>query len=136
MSESRVIEVVAAVIEHDGKILACRRRLEKAAGGKWEFPGGKLEKGETNSEALVREIQEELSTSIEVIAPLRTDETRVGESTIRLICLRARLLGEPPTQSLDHDELRWVTHSDLPDLDWAAPDLPAVAELAAGDLNR
>ncbi|MFE7197647.1 (deoxy)nucleoside triphosphate pyrophosphohydrolase [Microbacterium oxydans] len=136
MSESRVIEVVAAVIEHEGKILACRRRPEKAAGGKWEFPGGKLEKGETHSEALVREIREELSTSIEVIAPLRTDETLVGESTIRLICLRAKLLGEPPTQSLDHDELRWVGHSDLPDLEWAAPDLPAVAELAAEDPNR
>lgn len=136
MSESRVIEVVAAVIEHEGKILACRRRLEKAAGGKWEFPGGKLEKGETHSEALVREIREELSTSIEVTAPLRTDDTVVGESTIRLICLRARLLGEPPTQSLDHDALRWVRRSDLPDLDWAAPDLPAVTELAAGSPTR
>lgn len=131
MSESRVIEVVAAVIEHEGKILACRRRPEKAAGGKWEFPGGKLEKGETHSEALVREIREELSISIEVIAPLRTDDTVVGESTIRLVCLRARLLGDPPTQSLDHDELRWVCPSSLPDLDWAAPDLPSVAELAA-----
>jgi len=131
VSESRVIEVVAAVIEHEGKILACRRRPEKAAGGKWEFPGGKLEKGETHSEALVREIREELSISIEVIAPLRTDDTVVGESTIRLVCLRARLLGDPPTQSLDHDELRWVCPSSLPDLDWAAPDLPSVAELAA-----
>ncbi|MEU4013940.1 (deoxy)nucleoside triphosphate pyrophosphohydrolase [Microbacterium sp. NPDC028030] len=136
MSESRVIEVVAAIIEHEGKILACRRRPEKAAGGKWEFPGGKLEMGETHSEALAREIREELSTSIEVTAPLRTDDTVVGESTIRLICLRARLLGEPPTQSLDHDELRWVCPSDLPDLDWAAPDLPSVAELAAGSPTR
>jgi len=136
VSESRVIEVVAAVIEHEGKILACRRRPEKAAGGKWEFPGGKLEKGETHSEALVREIREELSTSIEVTALLRADDTVVGESTIRLICLRTRLLGEPPTQSLDHDELRWVRRSDLPGLDWAAPDLPCVAELAAGAPTR
>lgn len=136
MSESRIIEVVAAIIEHEGKILACRRRPEKTAGGKWEFPGGKLEKGETHSEALVREIREELGTSIEVTAPLRTDDTVVGESTIRLMCLRARLLGEPPTESLDHDELRWVRRSDLPDLDWAAPDLPSVAELAAGSPTR
>jgi 8-oxo-dGTP diphosphatase len=136
VSEHRVIEVVAAVIERDGLILACRRRPEKAAGGKWEFPGGKLEKGETHSEALVREIREELSTSIEVTAPLRTDDTLVGESTIRLICLRARLLGDTPTQSLDHDELRWVPRSDLPDLDWAAPDLPSVTELAAESPTR
>ena len=136
MSESRVIEVVAAVIEREGLILACRRRPEKAAGGKWEFPGGKLERGETHGEALVREIREELSASIEVTAPLRTDDTIVGESIIRLTCLHARLLGEPPTQSLDHDELRWVRRSDLPDLDWAAPDLPSVAELAAGSPTR
>lgn len=131
MSETRYIEVVAAVIEHDGKILACRRRPEKAAGGKWEFPGGKLEDGETHTEALVREIREELSVSIEVTAPLRTDDTVVGDTTIRLICLHAQLLGAPPTQSIDHDELRWVRPRDLSDLDWAAPDLPAVAELAA-----
>lgn len=136
MSDNRVIEVVAAVIEHEGKILVCRRRPEKAAGGKWEFPGGKLERGETHSEALVREIREELNTFIEVTSPLRTDDTVVGESTIRLICLHARLLGDPPTQSLDHDELRWVRRSDLPDLDWAAPDLPSVAELAAGSPTR
>lgn len=136
MSQRRIIEVVAAVIEHGDLILACRRRPDKAAGGKWEFPGGKLESGETHSEALVREIREELGVSIEVTAPLRTDDTVVGESTIRLICLHARLLGEPPTQSLDHDELRWVRRSDLPDLDWAAPDLPSVAELAAAPPTR
>lgn len=130
MAQFRVIEVVAAVIEHDGMILACRRRPEKTAGGKWEFPGGKLEEGETHAAALVREIQEELDASIEVTAPLRSDDTEVGGHIIRLTCLRARLLGEIPTESHDHDALRWVTRADLPSMDWAAPDLPAVAELA------
>lgn len=130
MSQRRTIEVVAAVIEYEGRILACRRRSEKAAGGKWEFPGGKLEQDETHSEALVREIQEELGTLIEVIAPLRVDDTAVGDLVIRLTCLRARVLGELPTKSLDHDELRWISPAGLMGLDWAAPDLPAVAELA------
>lgn len=136
VSPDRVVEVVAAVIEHDGLVLACRRRPGKAAGGKWEFPGGKLESGETTDEALVREIREELSVKIEVIGSLRTDDTAVGHSIIRLICLRARLLGAPPTESIDHDEIRWVRSVDLPTLDWAAPDLPAVRELAAAGSTR
>lgn len=136
MSQRPVIEVVAAVIEHDGLILACRRRPEKAAGGKWEFPGGKLEQGETHGQALVREIQEELGAAIEVTTALRTDDTVVGGNVIRLVCLRAQLLGQPPTQSLDHDELRWVSRADLPDLDWASPDLPAVNELAGLPSSR
>ncbi|MBT2484278.1 MULTISPECIES: (deoxy)nucleoside triphosphate pyrophosphohydrolase [unclassified Microbacterium] len=130
MNRERVVEVVAAVIEHDGRVLACRRRPKKAAGGKWEFPGGKIEPHETPESALVREIQEELSIGIEVVSRLRTDETQVGDSVIRLICLRARLTGDAPTVSLDHDELRWLAPESLPELDWAAPDLPAVAELA------
>lgn len=130
MTQGGVIEVVAAVIEHEGLLLACRRRPEKSAGGKWEFPGGKIEKGETDVEALVREIQEEFGIAIEVTGRLRVDDTEVGNNVIRLACLHARLLGEAPTSSLDHDELRWLSHADLPVLDWAAPDLPAVAELA------
>ncbi|MGV2900516.1 (deoxy)nucleoside triphosphate pyrophosphohydrolase [Microbacterium sp. AGC62] len=130
MGEHRVIEVVAAVIERDGMILACRRRPEKAAGGKWEFPGGKVEPGEAPAEALIREIQEELQISIRVDGVFRTDDTAVGDNVIRLTCMRARVLGPAPTQSSDHDSLRWLPPSELAALDWAAPDLPAVAELA------
>lgn len=136
MNQRRLIEVVAAVIERDSEVLACRRRPEKAAGGKWEFPGGKLEPGETNEEALVREIHEELGVAINITSAFRTDDTIVGENVIRLICLFARLSGEAPTRSTDHDELRWVTRSELPDLDWAAPDLPAVSQLAGIGINR
>lgn len=136
MNQHWVIEVVAAVIERDSEFLACRRRPEKTAGGKWEFPGGKLAAGETNEEALMREIREELGVAIEITSTFRTDDTIVGDNVIRLICLSARLVGEAPTRSDDHDELRWVTRSELPDLDWAAPDLPAVYQLAGTGINR
>lgn len=136
MNQSRVLDVVAAVIEHEGMVLACRRRPEKAAGGKWEFPGGKIERDETSEEALVREIHEELETAIEVTGLLRTDDTQVGDKVIRLACFRARLLGAAPTRSSDHDEIRWVGLADLPALDWAAPDLPAVAELSSAASNQ
>ncbi|KTR78164.1 hypothetical protein NS234_04355 [Microbacterium oxydans] len=129
MGERSVIEVVAAIIESEGLILACRRRPEKAAGGKWEFPGGKVEPGEAPAEALTREIREELDTPIRISGPLRTDDTTVGDNIIRLTCMRAQLLGPAPTHSSDHDSLRWMPLSELATLDWAAPDRPAVAEL-------
>lgn len=136
MGEDRVIEVVAAIIEREGQILACRRRPQKAAGGKWEFPGGKVEPGEAPADALIREIQEELETSIRVEEVLRTDDTAVGDSIIRLTCMRVQLLGRAPTQSSDHDSLRWMAPSELATLDWAAPDLPAVIELAGESPTR
>lgn len=121
------IDVVAAVISHEGSFLACRRAAGKAAAGKWEFPGGKVEPGELPAGALEREIREELGIGIHVTGHLTTDVT----GPIRLICLRARLDGDHPAQSTDHDELRWVRPDDLAALDWAAADLPAVRLLAA-----
>ncbi|WP_345800219.1 (deoxy)nucleoside triphosphate pyrophosphohydrolase [Microbacterium sp. AZCO] len=121
------IDVVAAVIEQDELFLACRRAPGRSAGGKWEFPGGKVEPGESPEEALVREIREELSVEILVTGHLTSDVT----GPIRLICLRARLEGEAPATSTDHDELRWVDHATMRDLDWADADLPAVRLLSS-----
>ena len=116
------IDVVAAVIEHDGLFLACRRAAHKAAAGKWEFPGGKVEPGESPEAALVREIREELGIPITVLGGLTTDVT----GPVRLICLHARLGDERPSASTDHDALRWVRRAELSELDWADADLPAV----------
>jgi 8-oxo-dGTP diphosphatase len=125
MSAPPPIDVVAAVIQDGEEFLVCRRRLGKAAAGKWEFPGGKVEAGETPAEALVREIREELGVGIRVTGHLSTDVT----GRIRLICLRAELDGGRPVTSTDHDALEWVARDGLIDLDWADPDRPAVALL-------
>lgn len=62
-----MINVVAAVIKNDnGKILITQRNLKKSQGGWWEFPGGKIEQGETREEAIIREIKEELTIDIKV----------------------------------------------------------------------
>ena len=129
-AEVTVLEVVAAVIERDGLVLACRRRTVRSAGGLWEFPGGKVEPGETADQALRREIAEELGVEISVVGELTADVTVVGGRSIRLVCLRATLLNAAPESSTDHDELRWTAPADLPSLEWAAPDLPAVRLLA------
>lgn len=121
------LEVVAAVIEHGGLVLACRRAPGKAAAGRWEFPGGKIEPGETAAGALVREIREELGIGIRVTGHLTTDDT----GGIRLVCLLAALEGDPPVASTDHDALRWLPRARLGELEWADADLPAVRMLGA-----
>ena len=122
-----LIDVVAAVIVHDGRVLACRRAPGKAAAGLWEFPGGKLEPGESAEDALVREIREELGVGIQLDHELVAAE----HESIRLTCWFARLDGDVPTESTDHDELRWMLPSQLPTLTWAPADLPAVQKLAS-----
>lgn len=123
-----LLDVVAAVIEHDDRVLACRRRPGKAAAGRWEFPGGKIEAGETAQEALVREIREELGVGIRVTGHLTTDVT----DGIRLVCLRARLVTDAPVASTDHDALEWVALDGLGARDWADADRPAVRLLETG----
>lgn len=123
---SPVLEVVAAVIEHEGMLLVCRRAEGRSAAGKWEFPGGKIEHGETPARALVREIREELGVAITVSGHLTTDDTVVADRTIRLTCLRAFLTDAVPVASTDHDALEWVAPGALSARSWAEPDLPAV----------
>jgi len=118
--------VVAAIIEDEhGNYLACKRAPHKQAAGKWEFPGGKPEGGESLENALVREIDEELGVQIKVVRQF--DRTTTGE--IDLVCFVAELTGEKPTQSTDHSELRWVPENELSKLDWAEPDIPALKKL-------
>lgn len=124
------IEVVAAVFTWNGEILACRRSLGKSAEGKWEFPGGKVDGDETPEAALVREIREELGIAISVGALVDRSVTPVGDLEIDLACYFVSF-AEAPSHSTDHDELRWLPVDSLPSLDWAAPDLPAVAVLTA-----
>lgn len=121
-------------------ILAARRRPERADGGMWEFPGGKLEPDESPEEALVREIREELGVTIRVggfvTRAVRSVETGVGvepgesTDTLELETYRATLCDETPVESTDHDQLRWLRASELVGLNWAALDLPTVRLLA------
>lgn len=123
------IHVVAAIIQRaDGRVLACRRRPGKSSAGLWEFPGGKVEEGEHPGDALVRELHEELGVSVRVrvVEPF-TDDVTGG---IRLSCFLVELVGEEPVESSDHDLLRWLLPSELGEVEWSAPDLPAVRALA------
>ena len=131
----RRLEVVAAVFVRDGKVLACRRAPGKSAAGKWEFPGGKVDDDDkTPDAALVREIHEELGIAISVGSLIDRSVTPVGGNKIDLACYLVSS-ADTPTRSTDHDELRWVPVADLPTLDWAEPDLPAVAILTSSEFH-
>lgn len=122
--------MVAAVFYREGQVLACKRAPGKSAAGKWEFPGGKIDDDETPELALSREIREELAISISVGALVDRTSTPVGDLDIDLACYLVSS-DEVPSHSTDHDELRWLPVDALSDLDWAAPDLPAVAVLSS-----
>ena len=111
-----------------GEALACRRAPGKTTAGRWEFPGGKVDDDETPEAALVREIREELGISISVDALIDRSVTTVGDNDIDLACYLVTA-AEVPMRSTDHDALRWVSIDSLTTLEWADPDLPAVAAI-------
>jgi 8-oxo-dGTP diphosphatase len=120
------VRVVAAVLRKDGRVLSCRRSMDRSAGGRWEFPGGKIEPGESPQQALRREIAEELGVMIMVGELLDTTTTTVDGTPIELTCFLVDEFCPEPTTSTDHDQLCWCPPERLPMLDFAEPDLPAV----------
>lgn len=118
--------VVGAAIVRDGRVLAARRSAPVQVAGGWEFPGGKLEPGETAAVALERECLEELGVRIEVGALLAGAPIRDG---LTLAVYEARLVAGEPRPLQDHDELRWLAAAELDGLSWLAPDRPAVEAL-------
>lgn len=122
------LNVVAAVILRDGKVMAAKRNAGGPSGLKWEFPGGKAEHGESPSEALVREIAEELGMLAIVREEMGSYVTEIGNWRLRLHCFICYSFDDP-TRMEAHSEVRWCSISELSALDWALPDIPAVEAL-------
>jgi 8-oxo-dGTP diphosphatase len=124
--------VVGAAIVRDGRVLTARRTAPASAAGRWEFPGGKVEPGETEAESLVREIVEELGVRVTVDGWL-AGEQPVGQRYVLRIALASLDDGEPA--ATEHDQVRWLAAGELDDVDWLDSDRPFLAELS-GVLNR
>ena len=118
--------VVGAAIVRDGCVLAARRTSPAAAAGRWEFPGGKVEPGETREDALVREVTEELGCRIEVTGWL-PGEVPISDAHTLAVALASLVDGEP--EPVEHDLVRWLAAGELGDVDWLEADRPFLAEL-------
>jgi 8-oxo-dGTP diphosphatase len=123
------IIVVAAVIERNGRFLVARRLQGTHLAGYWEFPGGKVHEGETQEEALQREMTEELNTGIVKARKIFYTEHSYDERLVELHFYRGELTGEP--HPMLGQEIRWITRGEFTSLDFP----PADAELIDGLIN-
>src|SRR6476620_12486294 len=129
--------VVGAAVVDDltrpTRLLAARRTEPPSLAGGWEFPGGKVDPGETAEEALHREVREELGVEVElgeqVRGPLPGGRWPLGETFAMTVWL-ARVTSGVPAPIEDHDQLRWLRRDDLYDVPWLPADLPIVDLLA------
>ncbi len=120
--------IVAAIIITDGRVLACERSAPPEVAGRWEFPGGKVEPGETDQEALARECDEELGVRVEVGERVGPDVSLAhGRAVLRVF--RVSLLDGGEPQALEHSAMRWLAADELDSVPWLPADRPIVREL-------
>lgn len=119
------IPVVAAVVRRDGAYLVARRPPSKRHGGLWEFPGGKVLEGETDGDALARELREELDVSLDSLGETLFQVRDPGAPFV-IRFRRVRIRGEP--RAREHTELRWVPGADLSGMPLAPGDARFVEE--------
>ena len=128
-SDRSVIDVSAALIFRDGRLLITRRHPQAHLGGLWEFPGGKREPDETFEQCLLREIREELGTEVAVGSRFESITHAYPEKTVQLEFFVCGLTGGDP-QPLGCSELRWVTRPELLHYDFPAADTRLLEKLA------
>lgn len=126
MSERKV--VVGAAILDGGRLLAAQRAYPPQLAGKWELPGGKVDAGESDEAALVRECREELGVEIQLGRRVGR-EWPIRETAVMRVWL-ATIAGGTP-EAREHSALRWLTVDELHDVEWLAPDLPIIEKLAS-----
>ena len=132
----KTIEVVAAIIRKDGKIFATQRGYGDFKDW-WEFPGGKMEAGETPEEALVREIREELSTEIVIEQFLHTVEWDYPQFHLTMHCFKCRLKEQGAKNKeqeqytlIEHEAAKWLAPNELQSVNWLPADEDLIEDLS------
>lgn len=124
------VRVVAGALVRRGRVLVARRGPDMGLAGRWELPGGKVEPGETDTEALVRELHEELLVEVAVHHRLGESVHGTGPRRIQLIAYRCTLRAGTP-QAVEHAEVRWVGPDELDALGWAPADIALLGAVKA-----
>jgi len=126
--------VTAAILIIDGRILIAKRRLGDRLAEKWEFPGGKIEQGETPEQCLGREMQEEFQIQVSIGKFLGESIYHYDHGSIKLIAYRTYWeKGELIPKA--HEEYQWVSKDQLKDYDFAPADIPFVEMLRKGEID-
>lgn len=127
---ARVVAVVAAIVEDHDRFLLTRRQAGVHLAGLWEFPGGKIDAGESHQEALERELREELDVQIEVRDPLFNTRHAYPDRIVELTFYRCALKGSP--RPMLGQQMRWVPRSELASLGFPPADTELIALLTRG----
>ena len=118
------IKVVAAIIQNENKILATKRGYGEFI-NMWEFPGGKIESGESKKEALIREIKEELNVKINVDKFALDVEYQYPNFYLFMSCFMCSIK-EGSIELLEHNDAKWITKEELDTLNWLPADIEAI----------
>ena len=126
-NERRKIEVVAAIIIENGKVFATQRGYGDFKDG-WEFPGGKMEVGETREQALERELREELEIKVEVGKLLKTIKYSYPKFDLTMHCFLTKIIEGTPNL-LEHEAACWVDKNNIDQVAWLPADLEVVEDI-------
>ncbi|MEL5864917.1 (deoxy)nucleoside triphosphate pyrophosphohydrolase [Clostridium cochlearium] len=125
----KLVKVVGAIIENkNNEILCALRSPQMCLPNMWEFPGGKIEKGETLKQAIEREIKEELSCDVKFIDVFNDNTHEYDNLIVNLITVKCELVSGIPIAN-EHSKLIWLHRENLLSLNWAPADIPAVNKL-------
>ena len=123
----KTIEVVSAIIKHNKKILITRRSYGEFE-NMWEFPGGKMELGETRGEALRREIKEELELDVDISSYLTTVDYDYSDFHLKMHCFICAI-GGGELRLNSHNDAKWTTLEELSELNWVPADILVIENL-------
>ena len=121
-------EVVAALIWRGEKFMICQRPAHKARGLLWEFVGGKVEPGETKEQALIRECREELAVTLSVDDVFMDVVHEYPDLTVHLTLFNATIAEGEPVM-LEHNDIKWITPSEIPNYDFCPADKEILARI-------